>query len=175
MVPHLAGAHIPITCCAKSLYRVPPNPRLLRVTFFLPLPLITQSYGRRLYTMAARGVNTVIPRSFSRPFQAVIRRPHYAATWRAYHTAKAEFTNLGPQGTLVSKEVTIQVGDPGEAYVLIPTEVGYALRTSSCLANSSAPPKRPDRLSLSYFHETQHFALSTPLLSAVLLLLIFQP
>lgn len=125
--------------------------------------------------MAARGVNTVITRSFSRPFHAVIGRPHCAATSRAYHTAKAEFTSLGPEGTLVSREVTIQVGDPGEAYVLIPTEVGDALRTGSCLANSSAPPKRPDRLTLSYFHDTQHFALSMFLLSDVLLLLISQP
>jgi hypothetical protein len=57
---------------------------------------------------------------------------------RAFHIATAEFTNLGPDGTLVTKEVSIRVGDPGEAYVLIPTEVGYDLQAGRCLTNSSS-------------------------------------
>ncbi|KAF2444495.1 hypothetical protein P171DRAFT_432517 [Karstenula rhodostoma CBS 690.94] len=85
-----------------------------------------------------------------------------AAAARAFHNATAEFTRLGPEGTLVTNKVSIRVGDPGEAYVCIPTEVGYALQAGGCLAhNSSALPKRPDRLTLSYFHDTQHFALDS--------------
>ncbi|KAF2649432.1 hypothetical protein K491DRAFT_200381, partial [Lophiostoma macrostomum CBS 122681] len=49
---------------------------------------------------------------------------------------------------------------PGEAYVMIPSAVGCALQAGSYLTNSSlALPRRPDRLVLSYFHDTQHFAL----------------
>jgi hypothetical protein len=97
----------------------------------------------------------------SRPLRAVLGRPCCVAAARAFHNAIAEFTRLGPNGTLVTNEVSIRVGDSGEAYVCIPTEVGYALQAGSCLVHdSSALPKRPDRLTLSYFHDTQHFALS---------------
>jgi hypothetical protein len=96
----------------------------------------------------------------SRPLRAVLGRPCCVAAARAFHNAIAEFTRLGPNGTLVTNEVSIRVGDSGEAYVCIPTEVGYALQAGSCLVHdSSALPKRPDRLTLSYFHDTQHFAL----------------
>jgi hypothetical protein len=53
-----------------------------------------------------------------------------------------EFIKLCPEGTLVMKEVSIQIGDPGDTYVCIPTEVGYALQDSGC-------HKRLDRLALS--------------------------
>ncbi|KAF2864669.1 hypothetical protein BDV95DRAFT_508914 [Massariosphaeria phaeospora] len=102
------------------------------------------------------------PSCAPRAFRAAIGRPCYAAAARAFHAATAEFTNLGPEGTFVTKEVSIRVGDPGEAYVVIPTEVGYALQAGSCLTTrSSALPNRPDRFPLSYFHDTQHFALDT--------------
>ncbi|KAF1958897.1 hypothetical protein CC80DRAFT_468705 [Byssothecium circinans] len=114
----------------------------------------------RFHTRTARTVHTAIARPFYAP-RPFLGRPCCVAT-RACHTATAEFTNLGPDGKLVTKEVSIQVGDPGEAYVLIPTEVGYALQAGSYLTNSSsALPKRPDRFALSYFHDTQHFALDS--------------
>ncbi|KAF1952282.1 hypothetical protein CC80DRAFT_363795, partial [Byssothecium circinans] len=108
----------------------------------------------RFHTTTARAVHTAIARPFYAP-RPFLGRPCYVATTRACHTATAEFSNLGPDGTLVTKEVSIEVGDPGEAYVLIPTEVGYALQAGSYLTNSSsALPKRPDRLALSYFHDS---------------------
>jgi hypothetical protein len=116
----------------------------------------------RCRTVNARVALIAIPRPLCalRPFRAVIGRPRYAAAARVFHTATAEFTNLGSEGTLVTKEVSIRIGDPGETYVCIPTDIGYALQTGSCLTNSSSTlPKRLDRFSLSYFHETQHFAL----------------
>ncbi|KAF2789620.1 hypothetical protein K505DRAFT_352449 [Melanomma pulvis-pyrius CBS 109.77] len=109
----------------------------------------------RLRTVTARAARTG-------PIRTAIGPHCHVATTRAYHTATAEFTNLGPDGTLVTKEVSIHVGDPGEAYILIPTEVGYALQAGSYLTNSSsALPKRPDRFALSYFHDTQHFAVDS--------------
>lgn len=119
-------------------------------------PLIHRPMLARFQTTTARAVTS----GALRPLCAVVGRPGCAATARAFHKATAEFTKLGPEGTLVTNKVSIRVGDPGEAYVCIPTEVGYALQAGSCLAhNSSALPKRPDRLALSYFHDTQHFAL----------------
>lgn len=107
-----------------------------------------------------------------RSFRAAIGPPCHAAT-RACHVATGKFTNLQPDGTLVTKEVSIRVGDPGEAFVLIPTEVGNALQAGSYLTNNlSALPKRPDRFALSYFHDTQHFALGNRPPCDVYLLLI---
>lgn len=129
----------------------------------------------RFHTGTARAVHAAIARPFyaPRPFRAAIRRP--CATVRACHNATAKFTKLEPDGALATKEVTISVGDPGEAYVLIPTEIGYALRAGSCLTSSpSALPKRPDRFALSYFHDTQHFAIGNHPPCIIWLLLISQ-
>ncbi|KAF2497352.1 hypothetical protein BU16DRAFT_559103 [Lophium mytilinum] len=99
---------------------------------------------------------------FYQQTSTAIERPCYAATTRACHTATAEFTDLGPDDTLVTKDISIGVSDPGEAYVLIPTEVGYALPVGNCLtSSSSALPKPPGRLRLMYYHDTQHFALDS--------------
>ncbi|KAF2785873.1 hypothetical protein K505DRAFT_330726 [Melanomma pulvis-pyrius CBS 109.77] len=109
----------------------------------------------RLCTATARAAHTA-------PFRAPIGPRCHAATTRACHVATGEFTNLQPDGTVVTKEVSIRVGNPREAYVLIPTEVGNALQASSSLTNNlSALPKRLDRVALSYFHDTQHFALDS--------------
>jgi hypothetical protein len=115
----------------------------------------------RLRTGTAQAADIAILQRFSgsRPSIAAIRPPCHAATTRSCHVTTGQFINLGPDGTLVTKDVSIRVGDPGEAYVLIPTEVGYALQASSFLIDSlSALQKRPDRFALRYYHDTQHFA-----------------
>ncbi|KAF9730013.1 hypothetical protein PMIN01_11946 [Paraphaeosphaeria minitans] len=111
--------------------------------------------------VTARTIYTV----FARPFHATrhsciaVERFRHTAAARAIHVASAELTNVGPDGTLVTEEVSIRVGDPGEAYVLIPTEVGNALRAGSRLSNSSSAfLERLDRFKMSFFHDTQHFA-----------------
>lgn len=76
--------------------------------------------------------------------------------------------NLGSDGTIVTKEVFIAMGDPGDAFVLIPAEIGFAIRGGSYLTNGSiSHSKRPDELALTYSHDTQHFALGNHLPSAV--------
>lgn len=133
--------------------------------FRVALPSTCDSHEamfNRMRITTTRAVYIASLQSFNapRPFHIGIRQPCSATIARAHHTATAKFTNLGPEGTPVTKEVSIQVGEPGDAYVLIPTEVGDALQAGNNLVNSSsAPPKRPDRLTLSYFHDTQHFAL----------------
>ncbi|KAF2806082.1 uncharacterized protein BDZ99DRAFT_395094 [Mytilinidion resinicola] len=131
----------------------------------MPFLTIITSFNPPLkYLLKSLLKYTAIARPFyaPSPFRAAIGPPCFATTTRACHIATAEFTDLQPDGAVVTKEVFIRVGDPGEAYVLIPTEVGYALKAGSCLASSSsALPKRPDRFPLSYFHNTQHFALDS--------------
>lgn len=96
-----------------------------------------------------------------RLFRAAVGPFYYVATTRTCHIATGKFTNLESDGKLATKQVSIRVGDPGQTYVLIPTEVGFAVQASSCLAktSSAALPEHPDRLALKYFHDTQHFAL----------------
>lgn len=130
-------------------------------------------------TLNARVAHLSIARPFyaaPRLFRAVPGRLCYAAAARAFHVATGEFTDLRPDGALVTKEVSIRIGDPGEAYVLIPTEIGYALQAGSRLTHEPLPlPKRPDRFPLSFFHEIQSFALGNSVrYHVVYLLLIFQ-
>lgn len=125
----------------------------------------------RVATARAAHTATVHPFSSLGLFRFAIRPPSYAAATRACHVATGKFSSLEPDGTLVMKDVSIRVGDPGEAYVLIPKEVGYALQASGHLTNTLS--KRSDRFALSYFHDTQHFALGKCPLSDVCLLLTF--
>lgn len=103
-----------------------------------------------------------------------MRPPSFAAAARAHHAATGKFTKEGPDGTPVTEEVSMYIGDPGSAYVTIPTEVGDALRAgamkasalkaagSSLADGSSTPSKHPDRHPLLFFHDTQHFASGSP-------------
>lgn len=77
---------------------------------------------------------------------------------RFYYKATADFTNYSSNGKLSTSEVSIRVGDPQEAYVMIPPEVGRALQAGGFLSNSSAPTHISDRYALTFFHDTQHFA-----------------
>jgi len=74
------------------------------------------------------------------------------ASARAFHTATADFISHGPDGALITSKVSITIG---EAYVLIPPEVGRALYARNLLINGSVSA---DRSALSYFHDSQHFA-----------------
>ena len=95
-----------------------------------------------------------------------IRSNHYihirkAATARALHTVTADFINHGPDGALVTNKVSIEIGDPGEAYVMIPPEVGRAFQAGSLLTNGSAPTNGSAKCALNFFHDTQQSAHST--------------
>ena len=80
------------------------------------------------------------------------------ASARAFHTATADFINYGPDGALATSKVSIRIGDPGEAYVMIPPKVGRALQAGNLLTNGSVLTNGSAKSALSYFHDTQHFA-----------------
>ncbi|KAA8624400.1 hypothetical protein Ptr902_06803 [Pyrenophora tritici-repentis] len=75
-------------------------------------------------TIVRTAISTFNP---PRPLPAVIDRRSRAAAARWYHSTTATFAKPSPEGTFVNKKVVIAIGDPGEAYVLIPAEIGYAL------------------------------------------------
>ena len=90
-------------------------------------------------------------------FFAPVHHIGRVASARAFHTATADFINYGPDGALVTSKVSIRIGDPGEAYVMIPPKVGRTLQAGSLLTNGSTVTKGSARSALSYFHDTQHF------------------
>jgi hypothetical protein len=84
----------------------------------------------RSSNITARAVHITIPRFFNarRPLVASVGRPCYAAATRTLHSATAKFTNLGPEGTPVTKDVSIVVGNPGASYVIIPQKSAMPYR-----------------------------------------------
>jgi hypothetical protein len=64
--------------------------------------------------------------SFSTPLLSDLSTPRLLDRFNA----KAEFVRLGSDGTLITKKVSVIIGDPGEADVFIPEAVCYALQDS---------------------------------------------
>ncbi len=83
---------------------------------------------------------------------------------RGFHDVTATLVKLGDNGQCVTTQHTITVGEPNQAYVLIPVEVGraFAAVAAAGMQQSSGfglgarnwEIKRP----LWFFHETRHFA-----------------
>jgi hypothetical protein len=61
---------------------------------------------------------------------SIIYSIRVAVSRRAFHAVTADFVRLGPDGQIVTSQESIRIGDPGEAYVLIPPENRSCL--SSC-------------------------------------------
>ncbi|PGH01823.1 hypothetical protein GX51_05003 [Blastomyces parvus] len=78
---------------------------------------------------------------------------------RHCHHATAQFIRQAPSGKIEKSQVRIQIGDPGNTYVLIPPEVGYAIQAARLLGHDlTSPGQARDRLKLTFYHDTQHFA-----------------
>ncbi|KAJ5963423.1 uncharacterized protein N7479_003299 [Penicillium vulpinum] len=76
---------------------------------------------------------------------------------RHFHQITTDFITQDRTGKLVSKKVPVVLGNPGQAYVLIPPPVGEAFRDASSTAATQ------DRCRVSFFHDTQHFGLGKAL------------
>ena len=92
--------------------------------------------------------------------RAIHRPGCLKSSLRGFHDDTATLVTLGANGQLVTTQHPITIGDPHEAYVIIPVEVG---RVFQAVAATHQKPsfgvrnseiKRP----LWFFHETKHFA-----------------
>lgn len=93
-------------------------------------------------------------RSTSRPsFRSRLRGIFNA---RLFHRVTTDFITHDAKGSLITERVPAIIGDPGEAYVLIPPFVGHAFRAaiSSALA---LPADTEEQCKLTFFHDTHHF------------------
>lgn len=78
------------------------------------------------------------------------------STARLFHRITTEFITHDAKGSLVTERVPAIVGDPGEAYVLIPRSVGHAFRAA--ISNAVAVPADMEgRCKLTFFPDSSHF------------------
>jgi hypothetical protein len=92
--------------------------------------------------------------------RAIPRLGHLKRSRRGFHDDTATLVELGANGQLVTTRHPITIGEPHEAYVMIPVEVGRVFQAVAATHQSlglgvrNSEIKRP----LWFFHETKHFA-----------------
>lgn len=74
---------------------------------------------------------------------------------RNFYQATADFFRPNPDGKPASSKVDIKIGDPENTYVMIPPNIGYALRGGN---KASTVSQRDDRFKLFFDHDTQEFS-----------------
>lgn len=103
------------------------------------------------------------------PTRASLRALHGPLFRRIFSTKPAKFVTLDAQGLRVTRNVNVWMGDPHEAFVLIPTEIGDAMKASCQDQKILVPTDIGDatRVSslgqicpLSFHHDSQHFSTS---------------
>ncbi|KAH8589654.1 hypothetical protein B0O99DRAFT_692221 [Bisporella sp. PMI_857] len=78
--------------------------------------------------------------------------------YRAHHCATGRFITLSPQGTPVTREIEVWLGDPGNAYVMFDPEVSRALQTGTILQGSCSLAQDPELYPQKFYHDTRHFS-----------------
>ena len=87
-----------------------------------------------------------------------IRTIRSAPLRRTFSLKSAEFITLSAQGSLASRNVDVWLGEPHEAYVLLPTDIGNAMRAGCAWQDGLCLVADPQTCALTFYHDTQHFA-----------------
>lgn len=90
----------------------------------------------------------VRPEARTLGYLSLLRRP--------FHSKRAKFVTLDAEGYPSEREIDIHVGDKHEAYVLVPPDVGNAIKVA-CLQKGSTPM---DSKSLLWYYEGRYFTYS---------------
>ena len=77
---------------------------------------------------------------------------------RAFHDAKADFIFYGSRGSLTTRKLDIFIGDPHETYIIFDKDVGFALKSAIAKQAGVPLPSDLEKLPLSFFHDSLHFA-----------------
>ena len=72
---------------------------------------------------------------------------------RHYHVETAQFFARNPYGGIASSNIRVQMGSPGESYVMVPPEVGAAFKNH--IFSDTTMVK------LTFFHDAQLFTHGT--------------
>ena len=92
--------------------------------------------------------------------RAIPRPRHLKRSRRSFHDDTATLINLGANGQLDTTQHPITIGEPQEAYVMIPVEVGRVFQAAATTHQSPSFGVRNSEIKypLWFFHETKHFA-----------------
>ncbi|KAI1119887.1 hypothetical protein F5Y10DRAFT_147323 [Nemania abortiva] len=95
------------------------------------------------------------------PLRRSLGKPESRNSWlRPFHHVSGEFVTRDPGSLrLVAEVIPMIVGEPEEAYVMVPTAIGQAMQ-AAC-GDDKLTRKYPtmDRIPLIFHHKTSHFAL----------------
>lgn len=93
---------------------------------------------------------------------------------RTFSLKPAEFITISAQGSMTSRNVNVWLGEPHQAFVLLPTDIGNAMKVGCAWQDGLCLVADPQIYTLTFYHDTQHFAHSELLIteSAVRLNLI---
>lgn len=67
---------------------------------------------------------------------------------------------MGPQGTPITRQIDVWLGDPGSAYVMSDPKFSQAFQAERALQGDRSNPQDPEFLPLEFHHDTRHFAQS---------------
>ncbi|KAF2465108.1 uncharacterized protein BDR25DRAFT_271004 [Lindgomyces ingoldianus] len=76
-------------------------------------------------------------------------------SYRSFHSRLAKFVTINAKGFPTEREVSIRVGDDHEAYVLVPTDVGTAIKAGCALQQGFS--HNTDSEHLLFHHDTRRF------------------
>jgi IS1 family transposase len=67
---------------------------------------------------------------------------------------------MSPQGTPITRQIEVWLGDPRSAYVYFDPEFSQTFQTKSTLQENGSTPQDPELLPLEFHNDTRHFARS---------------
>ncbi|TQV90513.1 hypothetical protein IF1G_10836 [Cordyceps javanica] len=77
---------------------------------------------------------------------------------RTFHSAKADFITLNSRGSLISKQIDIFIGDPGQAFIIFNRDIGFAMKSSITQQAGISLSSDLEKVALTFFHESKYFA-----------------
>lgn len=95
-----------------------------------------------------------------------LRGGSFGAVRRHFHQVTGDFTNYDVKGVPTTAKVPIIVGEPGQTYVLVPTDIGRAFHTASLELNEPttglSTGATDETCKATFFHDSQHFGVGGP-------------
>lgn len=77
---------------------------------------------------------------------------------RAHHSATGRFITISSQGTPVTREIELSLGDPGSTYVTFDPEISRAFKAGAILQGGGSLAQDQDLYPLKFYHDTRHFS-----------------
>ena len=77
---------------------------------------------------------------------------------RAHHSATARFIIISSQGTPVTREIEVWLGDASNSYVMFDPEISRVFKKGTMLQSGCSLAQDQDLYPLIFYHDTRHFS-----------------